>query len=178
MARVAEHVGSERAEELGSLDADMARAHDADGLAVDLSADEASGGAAVARGRVAFRHAAEHVDGQADGQLGDRDVGVAGAVADGYVALAAGIEPHVIDAGEGDGDHLEVVRALDNACGVGIVGDHDHIGVGGAARKLVGIGRLGVVVRKRVARLLQRTGQLGDAIGGNAERFKQCDLHG
>ena len=84
----------------------------------------------------------------------------------------------MVDARKGDGDHLERAVLREGLGGVGVVGDHDDLGPGAAAGELGRIGGLGVIGDKLVAGLAQGSGQLVDGLGGNAERFEQCDTHG
>ena len=83
----------------------------------------------------------------------------------------------MVDSREGDIDHLERGAALDDLGGVGVVGDHDHIGVSAASGQLVDIGGFGIEVGKAMSRGRKRRRKFFDPCGGDTERFKQCDVH-
>ena len=83
----------------------------------------------------------------------------------------------MIDAGKGDGDHLECVGAGDDLGRVGVVGDHDDLGALAAAGELGRIGGLGVKVDKLVASFLERCGELVDGLRGYSQRLEQCNYH-
>ena len=74
----------------------------------------------------------------------------------------------MIDAGKGDGDHLERVGAGDDLGRVGVVGDHDDLGPLATAGKLGRIGGLGIKVDKLVASFLERCGELVNGLRGHA----------
>ena len=177
VAGIAQHAGSKGLKEATRGAADLAAAHDAYGLAADLGAHKTGARLAGANGGIGSTHLAQYIDGKAKGKLGHAHVGVAGTVAHLNTALAAGGKPHVIDAGKGDGDHLECVGAGDNLGRVGVVGDHDNLGALATACELCRIGRLGVKVDKLVASFLERCGKLVDGLRGYSQRLEQCNFH-
>ena len=74
----------------------------------------------------------------------------------------------MVDAGKGDGDHLERIGAGDDLGRVGVVGNHDDLGALTAAGKLGRIGGLAVKVDKLMPGLLERCGELVNGLRGYA----------
>ena len=71
VARIAQHTGAKGLKEAARGATDLAAAHDADGLAADLDAHKAGARLAGTNGGVGGTHLAQHVDGEAKGELGD-----------------------------------------------------------------------------------------------------------
>ena len=168
VAGIAQHAGAKGLKEAARGAADLTAAHDTYGFAADLGAHKAGARLAGANGGVGGTHLAQHVDGKAKGELGDRNVGVAGAVADLNTALAAGGKPYVVDARKGDGDHFERIGAGDDLGRVGVIGDHDDLGALATTGKLGRIGGLGIEVDKLMPGLFERCGELVNGLRGHS----------
>lgn len=171
-----DHPAAEGVEQLRHPGADGAGAHQTHGLAPQLLAHKAVLGAAGAAAALHLRQVAQQRQRHAHRQLRHRIIGIAGGIAHRRAHLPGGLQIHVIHAGEGHIDELQVLAGADDLAGQGHIGQHQHIrvfrlfdqtgGIPGA-----GIGGEGVPCGSKARRILfQQTVR-------NAQRLQQNDVH-
>ena len=176
-----QHLTAEGVGDPGHPQADGAGAHDAEGLALQLKAHQAGLGAPLAAGGVAGENVPGQGHGEAEDQVSYRHSGVAGAVADGDAVLVAVVHVHMVGAGEGHADHLQVGALADDALPVGEVGENDDVGVLAALHQS-GLILLTVGIGNQLHALAQglpghgEQGFVGDAQGLQEHNFHKYDL--
>ena len=168
---------AEGQEQPGGAQADGTGAHDAHSFAADLRATKGGAGAALPDGSVTGGHESQAGHRQPQGQLGYALSGIARGVGQGDALLPAGVQPHVVDAGKGHVDELQIGRAQDDRGGKGGVGNDDCVGVGHTGGLLRGVGGFGSIGNKGVAGGFQLAAVAVQHGLGDAQGLHKGDLH-
>ena len=156
---------------------DVAHADDAESLAPDFASGHDALAVALTRNRIVFKHFAVEVNHQGNGQFGHGLGAVTRRVLHNDAATLAFLHVNVVQASEGDGEHLQVGASVEEVLAQRDVAFDDDFRTFGAAFQFVEVLVAVGINNHFVAGLFQAFANRLNLPDFQAERFKKDDFH-
>ena len=175
----ADDMGAENLCDFGNPAADSAGADDAQCFSSDFLTAETGRCSAVSDCFISFGNLPEQGQNQTENKLCHGLGGVAGAVGNRDVPFPAGIQVHMVDAGEGNADVFQRGGTVQCFLFQRIIGNDQKVCIPDALAQFLLVLRNGIKNSKGKALFFQRLGKLAEKSGRNAERLCDDDMfHG